>query len=420
MQNRIVKNTGWLIYGKTAQMLINLLVGLLTARYLGPSNYGLISYGAAYTGFFFSLCTLGINTVLVKELLDQEKTQGQTLGTALLLQAVSSVVSALVILSIVCVADRGDLTVLKVVSLTNIGMILQVFGLFNQWFQSRLQSKVSAVISLIAYAVMAGYKVFLLVLGKSVEWFAFAGAVDHLCVAVLLCGAYRRYGGQRLSFSARYARSLLKKSCHFILPGLMVAVYSQTDKIMLKQMLGEAETGYYTTAISLCNVWCFVLSAMIDSFYPVIAQAHKTDKGLYRRRNKQLYAAVFYLSILVSGLISLLAGPIVRILYGETYLPTVAPLRIITWYTAFSYLGVARNAWVVCENRQRWLKWVYLISAVCNVALNLVWIPAFGAAGAALASLVSQVVTALIAPLFVAGLRENTVLMLEAISLRGL
>ena len=419
-RNRVVKNAGWLVFGKLAQMVINLAVGLLTARYLGPSNYGVISYAAAYTGFFASFCTLGINSVIVKELLDHQDEQGEILGTTLLMQTVSSLLSAVAIMCIVYVADRGDPVVMTVVFLSGLGLIFQVFGVFHFWFQSRLQSKVSAMVSLIAYIITAVYKIILLVQGKTVVWFAFATALDHICVAVMLYYAYRRFGGDRLRISGKCAGSLLRKSCHFILPGLMVAVYAQTDKIMLKQMIDAAENGYYATAVSLCNTWCFVLSAIIDSLYPEIAKAHKTDTALYIRRNKQLYAIVFYIAAGVSVLISLLAEPIVLVMYGQDYLPTVGPLRIMTWYTAFSYLGVARNAWIVCENRQKYLVWVYLASAISNVLLNLLLIPAYGARGAAFASLAAQVITTMVAPCFISGLRENSKMMIQAILLRGL
>ena len=84
--NRIVKNAGWLIGGKIAQMILNLVVGLLTARHLGPSNYGIINYANAYIAFFSSLCTLGINNILVKELIDNPKREGEILGSSILLR----------------------------------------------------------------------------------------------------------------------------------------------------------------------------------------------------------------------------------------------------------------------------------------------------------------------------------------------
>ena len=62
-------------------MLLSLVVGVLTARYLGPGNYGLVNYGAAYVGFFSSLCTLGINNVIVKDFIDHPDEQGTAIGS---------------------------------------------------------------------------------------------------------------------------------------------------------------------------------------------------------------------------------------------------------------------------------------------------------------------------------------------------
>ena len=201
----------------------------------------------------------------------------------------------------------------------------------------------------------------------------------------------------------------------------MVSVYGQTDKFMLKQMISDSEIGYYSTATALCTSWCFVLQAIIDSFYPTIMEDYKAGNLVsYERKNKLLYALTFYISAFVSVFFCFLADPIIRILYGDAFLAAVSPLQIITWYTAFSYLGVARNAWIVCENRQKYLKWVYGSAAVSNVLLNLLLIPPFGASGAAAASLIAQVITTMIAPAFIPGLRSNTKMMIDAIFLKGI
>ena len=420
LKNKIVKNAGWLIGGKVGQMLINLVVGLLTARYLGPANYGLINYAAAYTAFFSAFCTLGINSILVKEFIDRPNEEGMIIGTSLVLRAVSSFLSALVIICIVSIADAEEPTTILVVSLSSIGVIFQIVDVINPWFQSKLQSKVTAVASLAAYAITAAYKVVLLVAGKSVVWFAVTSTVDYICVGVFLLVAYRKHHGGKFTVSLDYGKQVLSRSCHFILPSLMVAIYGQTDKIMLKHMISDAEIGYYATAISLCNVWCFVLAAIIDSVYPSIMQANNVDEGLFVKRNKQLYAIVFYISTFVSLCFAMFGKPAISILYGEAYLPAAAPLRIITWYTAFSYLGVARNAWVVAKNRQRYLIFVYGSAAISNVILNLLFIPQWGASGAAAASLTAQILTAIVAPFFIKGLRENSKMMVEAILLRGI
>lgn len=418
-KNKVVKNAGWIIGGRLVNKLLAFLVGILTARYLGPSNYGLINYAAAYISFFASICTLGINSIIVKNFVDHPDEEGKTIGTTLLLRAVSSLLSALMIVGIVGIVDRDEPLTVVVVALCSVGLIFQIFDTLNYWFQARLQSKYSALASLASYAAVSVYKIVLLVLGKSVEWFALASALDYTVLAVVLAAAYFKNGGQRFTASWAKAKELLSSSTSFIISGLMISIYACTDKLMLKQMLGEASVGYYSLASAISVSWAFVLSAIIDSLYPEIVQSFNTNRIYYERKNRQLYAIVFYTSLFMSAAICLLARPFIEILYGASYLPAVQPLRIVVWYTAFSYLGVARNAWMVCENRQKYLKYLYMGAAAINVVLNLLFIPPWGASGAAAASLLTQIATIVLMPAVIRPLRANTKLMLDAVLLRG-
>lgn len=421
IKNRTVKNAWYIIIGKIIQMAFSLVVGMLTARYLGPSNYGLINYAGAYTGFFASICTLGINNVLVKEFIDNPVQDGIIIGTTLTLRALSSLLSAIIIIIISFFVDAGETTTILVVGLASIGMIFHISETFNFWFQSRLESKVTAIATLVAYIVSALYKISLLVRGKPVTYFALVSSIDYFCLGIIQYYQYRKRNGSKLGFSLAYGKLLFNKSKHFIMSGLMISIYGQTDKLMLKQLMGDSEVGYYATAVSLSGIWCFILSAIIHSMYPSIMEADKSkDDGLFRKRNIQLYAIVFYLSLSVSAIFTIFASFIIGILYGDSYLSATAPLRIVTWYTAFSYLGVARNAWVVAKEQQKHLFKIYAASALANVLLNIALIPIWGASGAAVASLAAQIFTTFVVPFFIPSMRENAKLMLEAVLLKGI
>lgn len=420
LKHKVVKNAGWLIAGKMVQMVCAFVVSLLTARYLGPGNYGLVNYALAYTTFFYSVCTLGINSILVKALIDEPEEEGETLGTTLILQTLASLLSALMILGIVSLADGSEPLTLAVTALCTIGLFFRVFEALNYWFQAHLLSKYAAITSTVAYILTSLYRLVLLMRGMSVQWFALATAVDYLAVAVLLLVFYKKCGGARMRFSSRQAKRLLRMGAPFILAGLMVSIYGNTDKFMLKQMVDDASVGYYSMAVSLCNTWVFVLSAIIDSMVPTIMEAHKTDYDRYERRNRLMYAIVFYLSVLVSLAFVVLGAPAVLLLYGEAYLPAVLPLQVITWYIAFSYLGVARNAWIVSENQQKFILPIYAGAALSNVVLNYFLIPPLGATGAAIASLVTQASTVFVFPLFIPTMRRNTVLLAQAMVFKGI
>ena len=420
-RNKAVKNSGWLVGSKIGQMVISLLVSLITARYLGPSNYGLINYGTSFTAFFTSFCTLGINSLLVKEFVDHPEQEGQIIGTSLVLKGIASLLSALTIVAVVSVLDHDEPATIAVVALCSLGLLFAVFNSFTYWFHRHLKSKFAAIATFIAYSVTAVYRIVMVVLGQSVYWFALVSAVDHAVLAILLFAFYKKESGQRLGFSWSYGKELLSRSKHFILSGLMVAIYGQTDKLMLKQMLDVTATGYYATATTINNLWCFVLTAIVDSLNPAIMEAHKAgNEELFKRKNRQLYALVFYISMVVALGFNIFAELIVLILYGRAYLPAAGPLRIISWYTAFSYLGVARNSWLVSKNKQRHMIKLYLGAAIVNVVLNLMLIPVCGATGAAIASLIAQIMTGIVMPFFIKELRENGKMMVEGIMLKDI
>lgn len=422
LKGKEARNATWIIGGRLVQMALSLVVGVLTARYLGPDNYGLIGYGTAYVSFFTSLCVLGLNSVIIKDFVDHPDEQGEAIGSALVMRIAASLLSAVMIVGIVAVVDYGEMETLLVVALCSLGLVFHVFETFQFWFQSQYRSKITSMATLLAYILMSAYKIVLLILGAGVSWFAFAMSVDYIVIAIFLYIAYRRYKGPRLTFSFRKAKSLLSVSYHYILSAMMIAIYGQTDKIMLRQMLpsGDEAVGYYTVATAICAMWVFVLQAIIDSLYPTILQLHGKDTAAYEKKNRQLYAIVFYVSVFVSLVFQFLGGFAVDLLYGDAYAPAVLPLKIVTWYTAFSYLGVARNAWIVSEGKQKYLKYLYGSAAIMNVILNFVLIPLWGVSGAAAASLITQMATSIFLPLCFKELRPNAKLMLEAICFRKL
>lgn len=408
----------WIIGGKIVQMILSLFVGVWSARYLGPSNYGTINYAHALVSFFMSFCTLGLQKIIVKDFVENPEEQGVALGSAIFMRTLSSIASCVVIVCASLLLDFGEWETVIVVALSSLSLIFHAADTFGYWFQSQLKSKINTIAGLIAYIAVSAYKIVLLILQKNVCWFAFASALDYIVLGAMQWFAYKRSGGPKLSVSRKKGKTMLKQSYHYILSGMMVAIYGHTDKLMLKQMLDEEAVGYYGTATAICAMWTFVLNAIIDSVYPSIIMSFKKDKREFDQKNRQLYALIFYITVFVSVCFLIFGDLAIKILYGEAYAPAGMPLKIVTWYTAFSYFGVARSAWMVCYKKQKYLKYMYIFAALINVAMNWLLIPVMGASGAALASLITQIFTSMVLPSFIKDLRPNARLMFDAILLR--
>jgi O-antigen/teichoic acid export membrane protein len=270
---------------------------------------------------------------------------------------------------------------------------------------------------LFAYVVVSTYKILLLMTGSSIYWFAISQALDYCMIAGALLVIYKRLGGQRFSFSLIRARQMFDRSRYYIVSSLMVTVFAQTDRVMLKMMIDDAAVGYYSAAVVCAGMTSFVFAAIIDSARPSILEKKKAnDIDGFEQGMTLLYSIVIYLAMAQSVVVALFSKLIVNILYGVAYVATVPALQIVVWYTTFSYLGGARTVWILAEGEQKWLWIINLSGALGNVLLNLMLIPIWGINGAAVASLITQIFANVVMGYIVKEIRPNNGLMVKALN----
>lgn len=415
-KNRVVKNASWIIGIQIVKSLLGLVISMLTARFLGPSNFGLINYAASIVAFVTPIMYLGLNGVLVQEIVNTPKKEGEILGTSVTMTFLSSLLCVIGVISFAAAVNRGERETVIVCALYSTLLIFQSLELLNYWFQAKLLSKYASGVALFAYAVISGYKIYLLAAHKSIYWFALSNALDYMIIVIGLFIVYKRLGGGRLRFNLSTARRLWGKSRYYIVSNMMIAIFAQTDRIMLKLMINDAATGYYSAAVACAGMTGFVFTAIIDSFRPLIFDDKKTDEIRYEKDMCRLYGIIIYLSLLQSLVITLFSGLIIKILYGAAYSASINALKLIVWYTTFSYLGSVRNIWILAENKQKYLWIINLSGALANVALNYILIPITGIMGAALASLVTQIFTNVIIGFIIRPIRYSNTLMLRALN----
>lgn len=415
-KNRVVKNASWIIGIQIVKSLLGLVISMLTARFLGPSNFGLINYAASIVAFVTPIMYLGLNGVLVQEIVNIPEKEGEILGTSVTMTFLSSLLCVIGVISFAAAVNRGERETVIVCALYSTLLIFQSLELLNYWFQAKLLSKYASGVALFAYAVISGYKIYLLAAHKSIYWFALSNALDYMIIVIGLFIVYKRLGGGRLRFNLSTARRLWGKSRYYIVSNMMIAIFAQTDRIMLKLMINDAATGYYSAAVACAGMTGFVFTAIIDSFRPLIFDDKKTDEIRYEKDMCRLYGIIIYLSLLQSLVITLFSGFIIKILYGAAYSASINALKLIVWYTTFSYLGSVRNIWILAENKQKYLWIINLSGALANVALNYILIPITGIMGAALASLVTQIFTNVIIGFIIRPIRYSNTLMLRALN----
>lgn len=413
--SRIINNAKWIVICKLLQSLLQLVIGMISARYLGPSNYGLINYAASVMAFALPIMRLGFDSTLVREYVEYPEKQATITGTSIVMNLLSGATCTVLVTIFVLLANTGDGTTITVCSLYSLSLIFAAAEMIQYWFQYKLFSKYSSVIMLCTYFIVSAYKIFLLITQRSVYWFAVTHSIEYGLVSVCLLAVYYKKGG-RFNFSWKFGQRMLKTSKHYILASLMLVIIQNTDHVMLTFMSGKTENGYYSAAITAAGVFQFVYTAIIDSYRPVILANKKEKSDEYLLNLTRLYSLMIYMSLLQSLVFSIFGNIIIGILYGADYANAISVFRILVWYLAFAILGTVRNVWILAEQKQKYLWIINLSGAIFNVLLNSVLIRLMGACGAALASLVTQIFANFILGFIWKPLKENNVLILKSLS----
>ena len=415
MKNKVLNNASWIIACKIMQSVCSFIIGVFTARYLGPTSYGLISYAASIVAFFLPIMQLGFSSTLVREIVNQPEREGQVLGTSLALNIISSIACVIGITTFSFLSTPTETETIVVCGLYSLSLVFQASEMIQYWFQAKLLSKYPSIVSLVAYVVVSLYKVYILIAGKSVRWFAVTHVIEACIIASALLIIYLKCGKQKLSFSFELAKEMFSRSKHYISAAMMVVVFQQTDRLMLKWMLNETETGYYSASLTCLGITGFVFMAIIDSARPSILESKKRSEKEYAEKLTMLYTVVNLLSLAQSIAMTVFAKMIIGIIFGADFLPASRVLQVAVWYTAFGYYGTVRNVWILAEEKQQYLWKINLAGATLNVVLNFILIPILGGVGAAVASLATQLFTNVVLCFVIKPIRPCLRYMIESV-----
>lgn len=412
--NKITKNVFWIVGCKIIKMVLTLVVTMITARYLGPANYGLISYASGLVAFALPIMKLGIDAIMVYEFVQFPNESGKIIGTAIVMNFFSAIICLLGITVFVNVVNAGEKDTIIVCFLYSLILIFQAFEMIQYWFQAKLLSKYSSIIMVVSYFVLSLVQILILLLKLNIYIFAISYSIEYIIINILLLLIYKKINNSSIKFSMSICKRLFSKGKYYIVSSMMVTIFAQTDKIMLKLMNNNDAVGYYSAGVTCAGMISFVFAAIIDSMRSTIFESKKISKEKFETKMIILYSIIIYGSAIVSIVICLFAPIIVNILYGKQFDQSISVLRIIVWYTTFSYLGTIRNIWILSENKQKYLWIINLAGALLNIIINLIMIPLWGIIGAAIASLITQIFTNVIVGYIIKPIRENNKLMKKA------
>lgn len=373
-------------------MGIGLLVGVWVARYLGPAQFGQLNYAIAFVGLFGAIAGLGLNGIVVRDIVREPSVADVTLGTTLFLQVLGGIVSILLIIISIVFLRPNDEYAWFIVAITSLNLIFKSTEVIKYWFESQVKSKYTVWVENGVFVFIAAIKVLMILAKTSLTTFVCINVVEGLLVAIGLILIYNLKVGSLGSWHVHILRAkrLVIDSWPLMLAGISIMIYMRIDQIMLGQMLGDDAVGLYTAATRLSEIWYFIPVAIAASLSPSIIKYRLENIGLYEKRVQALFNFMMFLSSGLALFISFISPVVIKILYGDSYSAASNVLSIHIWTSIFVFSGVASSQWFVAENLQKLSFYRTLVGAISNIVINLFLIPRYGIYGAAWATLFSQ------------------------------
>lgn len=399
---KYLKNISWLMLERILRIFAAFFVGVWVARYLGPGNFGTLNYLQSLIGLFFILATLGLDEIVIKELVGKEFNEYEIVGTTLAIKLAGSLLCIITVLIFIYITKMdGYLSFLLFI--LSLSSIFYTFNVIDMYFQSRVLAKYVAIANIICLSISNCIKIYLISLKAPLMWFIWCFLFDSIFLALLLLYFFltkTTFRIRKLKFNIRLALFLLKNSWPLAVSSLVISIYMRIDQIMLKEILDSDVVGQYAAAIRISESWYFIPVAIVLSFFPAIINAKSISDELFYERVKKLYFYIIIFSLFVAIITTFVSDYVIKFLYGYQYNQTSNILIVHVWTGVFVASGVITSKIIVVNGTQFNGMVCTFIGMVTNVILNYILIPVYGAIGAAVATIVAQFVSGFMVPIF--------------------
>lgn len=415
---QVLGNLAWLVTDQILQMALGLLVGVWVARYLGPAQFGLLNYAIAFVSLFASLATMGLGTLVVRDIARDPDCKEETLGTAFALQFAGGVITLVLTVTLISVLNPDETLTRWLVGIIAAGTIFQSFETINFWFQSQVQSKYTVVAKNCVSLLAAALKIGLIQIKAPLIAFAWLRLGEVAFAGFAFAFVYQSRGNDFKLWRVSWERGkqLLQESWPLVLSSLAVFIYSKIDQIMLGS-LDKTELGYYAVAVKLSEICDFLPMIIASSIFPKLAQLREKNYGEYLKKFQVYSDTMLFLWLAVALPISLLAPFIVQTLYGEQYANSAPVLAVYVWSQFGSNFGVARNTYFALEGQLRYGLYLTVVGSIFNIVLNSLLIPQYGALGATVATLITYFYVIILVNFLIKELRPFGNLILGSLNL---
>ena len=388
----IYRNLLFLSSGEIVSKILQFILMVYAARFLDQASFGKFSFALSLSFIAIITADLGINQLLIREIARDKKNANKYFINAFVVKLIFALITYVFIILLLNGLNYPKET-RYVVYLIWIFTIISTFtDLFYSVFRAFERMFYDSLIKTLRMIILTSAGLYVLFKGYGVLTFSFVFiVVEALMVSIACIIAQKSFIKIKLDLSYKFMKGIVKTAFPLGIAFFFSSIYFYIDSVMLSKMKGDVEVAIYSVAYNLALAILFIPAVYTNAIYPVMSRYYKTSKEnlifLYKKSFKYLYI----IGLPISAGLYFLANRIIIFFYGKEYLSSVIALQIISWFLFIKFLNYLM-AYVLSSVDQQNSRMIGQgLTAVFNVALNLILIPRIGFKGAAYATFLTEI-----------------------------
>lgn len=388
----IFKNTSWLSISQVLTSVCAFLWTILIARYLGVTDYGIVSFAISFTGLIGIVMDLGMTTYITREIAKNKDLLFRYMNNIFIFKLILSTILFFISGLILYILGYSHLTIIVTLIFTIEIIIMSITTFLNGIFQAFEQLKYQAIGSILNSGFLLLGILITIFFNLGVISIAIAYTIAYLIFFIYVFLKYiKKFNFPRFELDLKFIKKVLIDSLPFGLTNFFYTIYFSIDIVMLFYLSGDYATGLYKSAYNIINVFTTFFVVYQGVIFPVMSKFFAESKDLLKSSYELSVKYLLLIIIPISVGVFFYARPLVDLIYSNQYSLATTPVQILIWTVSFLFINGAASILLNAIDKEKTVTKVYIIAALFNVALNFILIPHMSYDGAAIATVASEI-----------------------------
>ena len=367
------------------------------ARYLGVSNYGIFGFATSFTAILAMTVDFGISNHIVRHIATDYDSAPKYIGNAIPLKGIFSIGTMLLSL-IILILMKADELVITVTLLFTIEVIFKSFiGFLNGTFQAYEEGKYQGIGNTILHVLLLIFILLTIFTDLGLMGIAFSYIIANLIALIYEYYVLNKHIVKpKFEFDRDFCKKITLLAIPFAVSSLLYNVYYSIDVVMLTNMVGSYPTGIYNATYKLISVLSLFYSTYTAVIFPVMSKFFKNDEKMllisFEKSIKYLMLVIIPLAVATV----VYSTDIIHLIYGHQYDASTSVLSILIWTVCLLFVSGAANTLLNASHKEVTVTKIYAVAAAFNIVLNFFMIPYFSYNGAAMTTVLSDVLIVII------------------------